>query len=130
MILRPTVFLRFVCIAVTGLAVLGGACKAGEDECVSPLDGTQWESAEAFPCPQSEDPTCTYRHDLSFDDGQFNWIPSDYNESGPYTYDCDSGELSAINFDDSTVFTAVYDEAANSLTLTTSWATLEYRPAS
>jgi hypothetical protein len=104
-------------VLVLTALVLAPSCTPPEEEdpndCSAALVG-DWESVEEFPCPLV-DPTCLYRHALSFDGADYEWSPDNMFE-GPYT--CSAGMVEARDLDGATVFNANYDADADSLELT------------
>jgi hypothetical protein len=103
-------------VLVLTALVLAPSCTPEEDDvddCAAELVG-EWESVDEFPCPLV-DPSCLYRHTLSFDGTNYEWSP-DQMFDGPYT--CSAGMVDARDVDGATVFTASYDAEADMLDLT------------
>jgi hypothetical protein len=104
-------------LVLTALVLAPSCTPADEqdpDDCKADLVG-DWESVEEFGCPLV-DPSCVYRHALSFDGANYEWSPAEMFE-GPYT--CSAGVVEARDIDGELVFTASYDAEADSLEL--SW---------
>jgi hypothetical protein len=103
-------------VLVLTALVLAPSCTPPDEEdpndCAADVVG-EWESVEEFPCPLV-DPTCMYRHTLSFDGANYEWSP-DESFDGPYT--CSAGVVDARDIDGATVFAADYDAEADSLEL-------------
>jgi hypothetical protein len=104
-------------VLVLTALVLAPSCTPADEEdpndCAAELVG-EWESVEEFPCPLV-DPSCLYRHELSFDEAGYEWSPDEVFD-GSYT--CSAGMVEARDVDGATVFTATYDVDADTLELT------------